>query len=244
MARIFQNCCFSSSQSLQLATRLALHVGKCQAIVKAVLLFVAFSFGHTAFAQTFSKSEKVLITIHANIDPSTTTPTWLSRLKSGAQAIGNNDAYRLLAEAESVSAGHAWISVKQRGACKTYGLFDGGPKIDQEKKYNPGILRSLEISESQLSALHEAIRSRSDYQWTGYYNCASYASELWKEATGETINPVPSKTFYVDSKGGRHEVKQNIRLRPLPPSPLGVIQEIIRLSNGGQVTVSEKTVCP
>lgn len=211
--------------------------------MRIALLFTALVFGANAFAQTVPSNEEIVITIHANIDPTTTAPTWLRRLRSGAQAI-ESDAYRLLAEAESVSVGHAWISVRKGATCRTYGLFDGGPKIDQEKKYSPGIQRSLEISQAQLSALQEAIRNRSDYQWTGYYNCASYATELWKEATGETINPVPTKTFYVDSKGDRFEIKQNVRLKPLPPSPLGVVQEIIRLNDGGSVTASAKSVCP
>lgn len=212
--------------------------------MKKAFLIAASMFGLTAFAQAAASNENIVVTIHADIDPTTTAPTWLSRLKGGAKAIGNGDAYRLLAEAESVSAGHAWISVRQGATCRTYGLFDGGPRVDQETQYGPGIQRSREISQTQLSALQEAIRNRADYQWTGYYNCASYATELWKEATGETINPVPVKTFYVDSKGDRYEIKQNVRLKPLPPSPLGVVQEIIRLSNGGSVTASESTVCP
>lgn len=211
--------------------------------MKKAFLIAASILGVTAFAQTAASNEKIVVTIHANIDPTTTVPTWLSRLK-GAKAIGNDEAYRLLAESESVSAGHAWISVRQGATCRTYGLFDGGPRIDREKQYGPGIQRNREISQTQLSALQEAIRNRADYQWTGYYNCASYATELWKEATGETINPVPVKTFYVDSKGDRHEIKQNVRLKPLPPSPLGVVQEIIRLGNSGSVTASENTVCP
>lgn len=212
--------------------------------MKKILLIAALTFEVTAFGQTAASKEKIVVTIHANIDPTTTAPTWLGRLKNGAKAIGNGDAYHMLAEAESVSAGHAWISVRQGASCRTYGLFDGGPRVDQEKKYGPGIQRSREISQAQLLALQEAISSRTDYQWTGYYNCASYATDLWKEATGETINPVPVKTFYVDSKGDRYEVKQNVRLKPLPPSPLGVVQEIIRLSNGGSVTAGESKVCP
>lgn len=208
------------------------------------LLFIGSMFGICVFSQSVHSNERIVVAIHANLDTTTAAPTWLRRLKDGFKGIGIDDAYRLLAEAESISAGHAWISVRQGVTCKTFGLFDGGPKVDQERMYAPGIQRSREISRSELSQLQDAVRQRLDYQWTGYYNCASYAAELWKEATGETINPVPTKTYYVDSKGERIEIRKNVRLKPLPPSPLGVIQEIIRLSKDGSVTDGARTVCP
>ncbi len=207
-------------------------------------LLLAFFASSNLSAQTPSVGDKITITIHANIDPRTTAPTWLGRLKGGANILGNKDAYRLMAEAESVSAGHAWISLKHGATCNTYGLFDGGPAVDRERAYGTAIQRSMEISPAQLSVLQSALRARSDYQWTGYYNCASYASEIWKEVTGELINPVPVGTYYVDSSGDRHEIKKNVRLKPLPPSPLGIVQEIIRLSNGSPVVSNSKTVCP
>jgi len=212
--------------------------------MKNLVLIIFCIWASNAFSETQSNREKITLTIHANIDPRTTVPTWLGRLKEGARNIGLKDGYRLLAEAESVSAGHAWISVKHGTSCKTYGLFGDGPAVNRELTYASGILRSLEISPEQLSALNIAIKKRFDYQWTGYYNCASYASEIWKEATGEFINPVPVKTFYVNNSGARYEIKENIRLKPLPPSPLGIIQEIIRLSNGKPVVSDSKTVCP
>lgn len=175
------------------------------------------------------------ITIHANLDAQTAAPTWLRRI----QAFMSND---FVAELEVVTRGHAWISVKDGSSCRTYGLFDKGATRDLEAKYQQGIVRTKTITESEMQRLEEAISLRNDYRWTGYYNCATYAADLWEAATGERLNVIPEKLFAI--KNG--VISANSSLKPLPPSPLGLMQEFLRLSEreGSTVISSESLVCP
>ena len=189
-------------------------------------------------------SDRIVLTIHANVDAATQAPAYLRRI----QSLHLGDLYKplqqLLGEAESITRGHAWISVKQNSACTTYGLFGDGPNKNHERGYSPGIQRSVEISEPQLQSLLTAVSARKDYQWTGYYNCASYASELWQAATGELINPVPVGTVYVDTSSRRAVLKTNVRLKPLPPAPLGIVQSIITSAGGRPIVSGNAIVCP
>ncbi|EKA7384889.1 hypothetical protein OL309_004745 [Vibrio parahaemolyticus] len=187
-----------------------------------------------------ASDEKITLTIHANLSSETAVPRRIKLFKK----LATGSYLDLLSEAEVVTAGHAWISVKDSNQCKTYGLFGEGVTVDAEKKYDPGILRSTTINREQYKALMEAIESRNDYNWMGYYNCASYASELWEAATGEFINPIPRKLFYSSEVGGVYSSKQNTKLNPLPPSPLGIIQDIIKKRGGSAFVSDDQTVCP
>lgn len=183
-------------------------------------------------AVTSAAGEPIVLTVHANTEATTQAPKYLR----GIQAIPLLGAYEplreALAEAESVTRGHAWISVRQGSQCTTYGLFGNGPTKNQERNYEAGLVRTTELTEAQYQKLLAAIAARGDYNWTGYYNCASYASELWLAATGELLNPVPVGLVWIDASGQRRQLKQNVHLKPLPPAPLGLVQEIIAKANG------------
>lgn len=210
---------------------------------KTVITLIFCCLTLTAFAQT-NKDNKIILTIHANVDANTQAPSWLRHMKSTAKFFNIDGASQYAAEMESISAGHAWISVKSSAICKTYGLFGEGVTIDKEAKYKNNIHRSVEISEDQLLRLNLELQKRKNYQWTGYYNCANYASELWKEVTGEFINPVPIRTYYVDKTDGKYSVKTNVKLNPLPPSPLGIIQAINSIDVSTAVDKADEQVCP
>ncbi|KEI72157.1 hypothetical protein [Endozoicomonas elysicola] len=210
---------------------------------KLLTLFIVglFSFGN---AQGNDLNKKYVLTIHANISQETAAPTLLRSLKSVTKLAGESKLLSILSEAESVSAGHAWISLRTSDSCTTYGLFGEGTTINKEQKYRTGLIRSKEINLDQFNKLNKAIHKRENYQWTGYYNCASYASEIWNEVTGESINPVPEKSFHYTGLDGDYESKANVYLNPLPPSPLGIVQEIMRYRDGDNHISKEFTVCP
>lgn len=176
------------------------------------------------------------ISIHANIDAETVGPTWLRFLQLVA---GDSD---FLAELEVAMRGHAWISVNDANGCRTYGMFGEGPTQNLEISYLPGHTRTHTLTADQSKSLLNAIREREDYKWLGYYNCASYATDLWEAATGENIGPVPSRLYAI--KEG--VISENSALKPLPPSPLGVAQRIEEFAqrDGVANTSSNKTVCP
>lgn len=204
----------------------------------AALLMMATLNSHSQSINT------ITLTVHANVDAATQAPTYLRRLQALQLGTLYEPLKELLGEAESITRGHAWLSVKQANVCTTYGLFGNGPSKNIERKYPPGIQRSVKISEEQLKTLKGAISARQDYQWTGYYNCASYVSELWQTTTGELIDPVPIGTVYVDTSGKHTALKTNVRLKPLPPAPLGIVQSIIKLAGTEKFVSNEAVVCP
>lgn len=212
--------------------------------------FHLYSFSTAAFLALASldvqsqQVDQIVLTIHANVDATTQAPAYLRKIQSLRLGYLYQPLQQLLGETESISRGHAWISVKKNNVCTTYGLFGDGPNINHERNYLPGIQRSVEISELHLKNLMIAISARKEYQWTGYYNCASYASELWQSATGELINPVPVGTYYVDNSGQRVVIRKNVKLNPLPPAPLGIVQSIIASANGKPIVSNDMKVCP
>jgi hypothetical protein len=112
--------------------------------------------------------DKPIIGIHSNADPS-----------------------------NGIDSGHAWISLTQNGITHLYGLWpDFNPKVENNGnktdirvdietgfgKYS----RFLPIDEDQLNRLKYKLGQNKT--WTATYNCSSWAQEVYKYVTNESIS--------------------------------------------------------
>ena len=97
--------------------------------------------------------------------------------------------------------GHSWIAYTPDGGERvTYGNWgpysvpDPGVVENEEirQELSSEESRSFHINAAQEQALMDFISVKQDLgflAWTPYYNCTSFASDAWEEATGEYISP-------------------------------------------------------
>lgn len=96
--------------------------------------------------------------------------------------------------------------------------------MDRERSESPDgwIVRCIPPGEGDKLLI--AIERRKNVTWTGYYNCASFAADIWNEVfPGDRITSQPVRLYKIASLGDAPFT----RLVPLPPSPWGVIQTSI-----------------
>lgn len=96
------------------------------------------------------------------------------------------------------TGGHAWISITENGATKTYGLWpddhprtvDNGPgkdvRVGMEDHIKSAASRYYEISTEQLQQLKTLV-ARSD-TWNYTHNCSSWASYVVKQVINVDVN--------------------------------------------------------
>jgi hypothetical protein len=96
------------------------------------------------------------------------------------------------------TGGHAWISLTENGATRTYGLWpdshprvvDNGPASDlrtgMEDRSKPAVSRYYLLSPRQLARLKTLIARHASWGYTN--NCASWASETVSVVVGEDVS--------------------------------------------------------
>ncbi len=97
------------------------------------------------------------------------------------------------------TSGHSWVEYKKdNGGTTTYGTYGNnngaqrvkGLNINSELQYPNGSSRKIHINDNQEKAMFCKIKSfknKGEKGWTMLNPCSSFACQVWKETTGESL---------------------------------------------------------
>jgi hypothetical protein len=128
-------------------------------------------------------------------------------------------------EIEISTRGHAWLNIlSKKERILTVGLWPEGLHVNRELDESPEGWMTRCLLKGEAGRLIDAIDRRNNVTWTGYFNCSSFAADVWNELfPSERITNQPVKLDHIKSLGEAPFT----RLVPPPPSPWGIIQTSI-----------------
>lgn len=172
-------------------------------------------------------NDAICISVGAHVSPERGVNKRLAKLGSIARMLHFPATAEWADEIDISTRGHAWLNiVSNKKKILTVGLWPEGLHINRELEESHEGWMTRCLLKGEAGKLIDAIDRRNNVTWTGYYNCSSFAADVWNElfpSDSDRITNQPVKLLRIETLGEAPFT----RLVPPPPSPWGIIQTSI-----------------
>lgn len=167
-------------------------------------------------------NDPICISVGAHVSSERGVNKRLAKLGSIAQMLHLPNTAEWANEIEISTRGHAWLNILSKDErILTVGLWPEGLQVNRELEESSEGWITRCLMKGEAGKLIDAIDRRNNVTWTGYYNCSSFAADVWNELfTSVRITNQPDRLRRIESLGDAPFT----RLVPPPPSPWGIIQ--------------------